>query len=122
MVDDDDETIVAGCFECVERDGDIIDVLNGNPVNISLGRIADETVLGYAHFMLTGIIEQIKLEKKKEQLEKRLVMTEKKLPHLEEAIDQMEAFVNTEKVNRRKMWASEILESMRRVYWDLEKL
>lgn len=64
LVDDDDETFVAGCFECVERDGDIIDVLNGNPVNIVLGRITDETVLGYAHFMLAGIIEQIKLEKK----------------------------------------------------------
>ncbi len=45
---------------------------------------------------------------------------DKKLPHLEEAIDQMEAFVKTEKVERRKIWAENILESMRRVYWDLE--
>lgn len=44
---------------------------------------------------------------------------DKKLPHLEEAIDQMEAFVETEKVERRKIWAENILESMRRVYWDL---
>ena len=43
------------------------------------------------------------------------------LPHLDEAIDQMEAFVNTEKDKRRKMWAEDILESMRRVCWDLEK-
>lgn len=64
LVDDDDETLVSGCFECVERDGDIIDVLNGNPVNIVLGCITNETVLGYAHFMLAGIIEKIKLEKK----------------------------------------------------------
>lgn len=64
LVDDDDETIISGCFECVERDGDIIDVLNGNPVNIVLGRITDETVLRYAHFMLAGILEQIKFEKK----------------------------------------------------------
>lgn len=64
LVDDDETSIVSGCFECVERDGDIIDVLNGNPINIVLGRITDETVLGYAHFMLAGIIEKIKLDKK----------------------------------------------------------
>lgn len=45
---------------------------------------------------------------------------DKKLPHLEEAIDQMETFVKTEKDKRRKWWAEAILESMRRVYWDLE--
>lgn len=63
LVDDDDETILAGCFEAS---------LNGSPkmskeemtVPISLKPIKDETVLGYAHFMLAGIIEQIKLEKK----------------------------------------------------------
>lgn len=63
LVDDDDETIVAGCFEVSS---------NGNPkmseeemtVPISLKPIQDETVLGYAHFMLAGIIEKIKLEKK----------------------------------------------------------
>lgn len=43
------------------------------------------------------------------------------LPHLDEAIDQMEAFVNTEKNARRKVWAECILESMRKVCWDLEK-
>lgn len=43
------------------------------------------------------------------------------LPHLDEAIDQMEAFINTEKDKRRKVWAECILESMRRVCWDLEK-
>ena len=42
------------------------------------------------------------------------------LPHLDEAIDQMEAFVNTEKDKRRKMWSECILESMRRVCWDLK--
>lgn len=65
LVDDDDETIVAGCFEVSS---------NGCPqlseqevsVPISLKSIQDETVLGYAHFMLAGIIEQIKLEKKSE--------------------------------------------------------
>lgn len=63
LVDDDDETIVAGCFEAS---------LSGGPkmseeemtVPISLKPIQDETVLGYAHFMLAGIIEKIKLEKK----------------------------------------------------------
>ena len=43
------------------------------------------------------------------------------LPHLDEAIDQMEVFVNTEKDKRRKEWAECILESMRKVCWDLEK-
>lgn len=65
LVDDDDETIVAGCFEASP---------NGNPkmsekemaVPIIIKPIEDETVLGYAHFMLAGIIEKIKLEKKKE--------------------------------------------------------
>lgn len=63
LVDDDDETIVAGCFEASP---------NGNPkmsekemaVPITIKPIEDETVLGYAHFMLAGIIEKIKLEKK----------------------------------------------------------
>ena len=65
LVDDDDETILAGCFEVSS---------NGNPtmsekemtVPISLEPIKDETVLGYAHFMLAGIIEKIKLDKKSE--------------------------------------------------------
>lgn len=68
LVDDDDDTIIAGCFEASS---------NGNPkmsekemiVPISLKPIQDETVLGYAHFMLAGIIEQIKLEKKSEHEE-----------------------------------------------------
>ena len=63
LVDDDDETILAGCFEMSS---------NGNPkmsekemtVPVSLKPINDETVLGYAHFMLAGIIEKIKLDKK----------------------------------------------------------
>ena len=63
LVDDDDETILAGCFEASS---------NGNPkmseremtVPISLKPIQNETVLGYAHFMLAGIIEKIKLDKK----------------------------------------------------------
>lgn len=65
LVDDDDETILAGCFEASS---------NGSPkmseeeitVPISLKPIQDETILGYAHFMLAGIIEQIKLDKKSE--------------------------------------------------------
>lgn len=65
LVDDDDETIVAGCFEASP---------NGNPkmsekemaVPITIKPIEDETVLGYAHFMLAGIIEKIKLDKKSE--------------------------------------------------------
>lgn len=65
LVDDDDKTIVAGCFEMSS---------NGNPemsekgmtVPISLNQINDETVLGYAHFMLAGIIEKVKLDKKTE--------------------------------------------------------
>ena len=63
LVDDDDKTIVAGCFETL---------LIGNPeisekemtVPISLKSIQDKTVLAYAHFMLKGIIEKIKSEKK----------------------------------------------------------
>ena len=63
LVDDDDKTIVAGCFEGLSI---------GNPeisekemtVPILLKPIQDETVLGYAHFMLEGIIEKIKSEKK----------------------------------------------------------
>lgn len=50
-----------------------------------------------------------------------LVYHLEKIPHLAEAIDQMEAFVNKEKDKRRKVWAKCILESMRRVCWDLEK-
>lgn len=46
-------------------------------------------------------------------------MEQKKLPHLEEAIDQLEAFAKGESNKRRQMWLNEILESMRRVYWDL---
>lgn len=61
LVDDDDKTIIAGCFEAS---------FNGNPkmretemtVPISLKPIKDETVLGYATFMLMGILEQIKKE------------------------------------------------------------
>jgi len=65
LIDDDDETIVAGCFE-VSSNG--CSKLSEQEVSvpISLKSIQDETVLGYAHFMLAGIIEQIKLEKKSE--------------------------------------------------------
>ena len=63
LVDDDDETIVAGCFEAES---------NGSPkltetemkVPISIKPIQDETVLGYAHFMLAGILEDIKKKRK----------------------------------------------------------
>lgn len=66
LVDDDDETIVAGCFEASS---------NGNPkmsekemtVPISLKPIQDKTVLGYATFMLVGILEQVKKEKRDEK-------------------------------------------------------
>lgn len=62
LVDDNDKDIVAGCFEASP---------NGNPewsdkgmvVPISLKPIQDETVLGYAHFMLAGIMEKVKQEK-----------------------------------------------------------
>lgn len=65
LVDDDDKTFIAGCFEASS---------NGSPkmsekemtVPISLKPIEDETVLAYAHFMLAGIIEKIKLDKKSE--------------------------------------------------------
>ncbi len=66
LVDDDDETIIAGCFEASS---------NGNPkmseeemtIPISLKPIQDETVLGYATFMLVGILEQVKKEKRDEK-------------------------------------------------------
>ena len=63
LVDDDDETIVAGCFEASSNGTPVISAKE-TTVPISLKPIQDETVLGYAHFMLAGIIEQIKLEKK----------------------------------------------------------
>ena len=65
LVDDDDETIVAGCFEASSNGSSQLSE-QGMVVPISLKSIQDETVLGYAHFMLAGIIEQIKLEKKSE--------------------------------------------------------
>lgn len=65
LVDDDDETIVAGCFECVRRHGDFGVTLNGL-CNLALKPIKNETVLGYAHFLLAVIIEKVKLEKKTE--------------------------------------------------------
>ena len=66
LVDDDDDTIIAGCFEASS---------NGNPkmseeemtIPISLKPIQDETVLGYATFMLVGILEQVKKEKRDEK-------------------------------------------------------
>ena len=62
LVDDNDETIVAGCFEASSNDAPI---MTGEEmtVPISLKPIQDETVLGYATFMLMGILEQIKKEK-----------------------------------------------------------
>lgn len=65
LVDDDDETIIAGCFEASSNGTPVISAKE-TTVPISLAPIEDETVLGYAHFMLAGIIEQIKLEKKSE--------------------------------------------------------
>ena len=60
LVDDDrDGEIIAGCFEAIP--GDSFDVLSGK-IPISLKPIEEETVLGYAHLMLTGILEQIKKE------------------------------------------------------------
>lgn len=59
LVDDDGETIVAGCFEVSSKMSE-----KEMTVPISLRPIKDETVLGYAHFMLAGIIEKVKLEKK----------------------------------------------------------
>lgn len=66
LVDDDDETIVAGCFEASSNGNPVISE-KGTIVPISLKPIKDETVLGYAHFMLAGIIEKVKLEKKTEK-------------------------------------------------------
>ena len=63
LVDDDDETIVAGCFEA-EPNGNLKISEKGASFPISLKPIQDETVLGYAYFMLAGIVEKIKLEKK----------------------------------------------------------
>ena len=63
LVDDDDETIVAGCFEA-SSDGSPKMSEKEMTVPISLKPIQDETVLGYAHFMLAGIIEKIKFDKK----------------------------------------------------------
>lgn len=59
LVDDDDETIVSGCFE-VSSNGTPVISAKETVVPISIGPIQDETVLGYAHFMLAGILEQIK--------------------------------------------------------------
>ena len=63
LVDDDDETLVAGCFEA-ESNGNPKMSEKGVSVSILLRPIQDETVLGYAHFMLAGIVEKIKSEKK----------------------------------------------------------
>lgn len=43
------------------------------------------------------------------------------LPHLDEAIDQMTAYIKNETDKKKIMWLGCILESMRRVCWDLEK-
>lgn len=63
LVDDDDETIVAGCFEALSNGTPVISAKE-TTIPISIKPIQDETVLGYAHFMLAGIIEKIKLDKK----------------------------------------------------------
>lgn len=61
LVDDDDETFVAGCFE-VSSNGTTVISAKEKVVPISIGPIQDEIVLGYAHFMLAGILGQIKKE------------------------------------------------------------
>ncbi len=63
LIDDDDETIVAGCFEASSNGCSKLSE-QGMVVPISLKSIQDETVLGYAHFILAGMIERIKLDKK----------------------------------------------------------
>lgn len=63
LVDDDDETIVAGCFEA-EPNGYFTLTKTEMKVPISIKPIQDETVLGYAHFMLSGILEDIKKKRK----------------------------------------------------------
>lgn len=63
LVDDDDETIVAGCFE-VESNGNPTQTETEMKVPISIKPIQDEIVLGYAYFMLAGILEDIKKKRK----------------------------------------------------------
>lgn len=61
LVDDRDDDIMAGCFE-VASHGSFDIKEDAAHVPISLKPIKDETVLGYATFMLMGILEQIKKE------------------------------------------------------------
>lgn len=49
-----------------------------------------------------------------------LVYHLEKLPHLAEAIDQMTAYIKNETDKKKIMWLGNILESMRRVCWDLQ--
>lgn len=63
LVDDDDKTIVAGCFE-VESNGNPTLTETEMKVPISIKPIQDEIVLGYAYFMLAGILEDIKKKRK----------------------------------------------------------
>ena len=68
LVDDDDETIFGGCYEASSNG---IPKMSENEMNvpISLKPIEDETVLGYATFMLMGIVEQVKKEHKARDLQ-----------------------------------------------------
>lgn len=66
LVDDDDETIAAGVYEIDKVDNEgFTDDLSEYHADIKLKPIKDETVLGYATFMLMGIIEAVKKEKEK---------------------------------------------------------
>lgn len=62
LVDDQDDDILAGCFEVASR-GSFDIKEDATHVPISLKPIEDEAVLGYATFMLVGILEQVKKEK-----------------------------------------------------------
>lgn len=66
LVDDDDETIVAGVFEIDKWTNDgFTDDMGTFHADIKIKPIEDETVHGYATFMMMGIIETIKKEKEK---------------------------------------------------------
>lgn len=66
LVDDDDETIAAGVFEIDKvANGGFTDDIGTYHADIKLKPIEDETVLGYAAFMMMGIIETVKKEKEK---------------------------------------------------------
>lgn len=68
LVDDDDDTIVAGVFEIDKwtRDG-FADDMGTFHADITIKPIKDKAVFGYAVFMMMGIIETVKKEKEKEK-------------------------------------------------------